>query len=427
MKNEIRSRAGRYGAAAAALTFVAALAAGCRERPSSEADSKAAGHVHGRGASSPATAASAEIAYYTCPMHPSVRSADPGACPICGMKLQPVTRGEAETGVILIDQKRRQTIGVTTATAQVHDLVQSIRAVGKVVFDETRLSDVALKIGGWVGELHVDTLGQRVRQGEPLFTLYSPQLYAAQEELRTAVQSQKAARQSGPPGRVDYLVEAARQRLRLWDLQPTQIDQIVRAGKAMQYLPILSPANGYVIEKNIVAGASVEPGARLYRIADLEKVWIEAEIYESDLPLVNVGDAVRISLPYQPGWESAGRVSLVYPYLDDTTRTGKARIELVNAELTLKPDMYANVELSEPLGPRLAVPDNAVLYAGDRSFVFVDLGEGRLEPRAVKVGRSAGALVEILEGLDAGEVIVTSGNFLVAAESRLKVDMEHWK
>jgi Cu(I)/Ag(I) efflux system membrane fusion protein len=192
-------------------------------------------------------------------------------------------------------------------------------------------------------------------------------------------------------------------------------------------VPILAPSSGYIIEKNVVEGATVEPGARLYRIVDLDQIWIEAQIYESDVPLVEVGNTARISLPYQPGWESEGRVSFVYPYLDETTRTGTVRIELANADMALKPEMYANVELEKSLGERLAIPENAVLYAGDRSFVFVDLGEGRLKPKAVEVGRRAGDLVEIRDGLDEGDLIVTSGNFLVAAESRLKVDMEHWK
>jgi hypothetical protein len=211
--------------------------------------------------------AASDIAYYTCAMHSSVRASAPGNCPICGMTLQPVTVEEARTGVIVIDAQRRQSIGVKTALVARHPLTVSIRALGRVTYDQARLADVSLKIRGWVGELQADALGQFVERGQVLFTLYSPELYAAQKELLSAVISHKSARSAAAPDRVDYLVEAARQRLRLWDLQPAQIDQIVRAGKPSQYLPILSPLSGYVVEKEIVAGATVEPGARLYRIA----------------------------------------------------------------------------------------------------------------------------------------------------------------
>lgn len=368
-----------------------------------------------------------DVAYYTCPMHPSVRSATPGNCPICGMTLTPVTRHEVESGVITIDAGRRQTIGVTTERAERRPLTITVTAVGRVTYDDTRLADVVLKFGGWIGELRANSPGQLVAKGDVLFTLYGPELYAAQEELLSAAASQAKARGSMAPGRVDYLVDASRQRLRLWDIQPSQIDQILRQGKPLEYVPIVSPVSGYIIEKNVVEGATVEPGARLYRIAALDQVWVEAEIYESDLPLVAVGDPVQVTLPYTPGRVHEGNVAFVYPYLDDNTRTGRARIVLANPELALKPDMYATVELEKSLGDRLAVPEDAVLYAGRRSFVFVDLGEGRLKPQAVEIGRKAGKWIEISGGLAEGDSVVTSGNFLVAAESRLKLDMEHWQ
>lgn len=407
-------------AALTAIVFLAFTFTACTDAapPAVAQDAKPPAGVHDHGA---AGAAAKEIAYYTCPMHPSVRAPVPGNCPICGMTLQPVTVEEVSTGVIVIDAQRRQAIGVTTAPVERRPLTAPIRAVGKVTYDQSRLADVSLKVGGWIGELRVDTLGELVSKDQVLLTLYSPELYAAQEELLSAAGSQRGS------GRVDYLVESARRRLRLWDLHPSQVDEILRAGKPRQYLPILSPIAGYVVEKNVVAGSSVEPGERLYRIAALDRVWVEAEIYEADASLVEVGDSVRVTLPYQPGWEAVGRVGLVYPFLDQMTRTLRARIELDNDTLALKPDMYANVELEKPLGEHLAVPDNAILYAGERRFVFIDLGEGRLKPKQVKIGRRAGDLVEIVDGLNEGDQIVTSGNFLVAAESRLKVDMEHWQ
>ncbi len=411
------------GAALAWIATIALTSMSCRESTltaSAEegANPPVAGHDHRAHPQ-----AEDEIAYYTCAMHPTVRASVPGNCPICGMTLQPVTVGEANSGVVVIDAQRRQTIGVRTERAERRPLMVSIRAPGKVAYDQSRLADVNLKVRGWVGEVRVNTLGERVERDQVLFTLYSPELYAAQEELLSAVASRKAA----GSGRVDYLVEAARRRLRLWDLTPSQVDEIVRAGVPRQYLPIQSPIGGYVIEKNLVTGAAVEPGARLYRIAALDRVWVEAELYESDASLVQVGDSARITLPYQSGAETSGRVGLVYPYFDDATRTLRVRVELDNESLALKPDMYANVVLDKPLGEHLAVPGDAVLSAGERSFVFVDLGGGRLKPQRVSVGRRAGDFVEILDGLSEGEQVVTSGNFFVAAESRLKVDMEQWK
>lgn len=368
-----------------------------------------------------------EVAYYTCSMHTSVRSETPGKCPICGMELVAVSREEVETGVIIVDAQRRQSIGVTTEAVARRPLTRTVRAVGRVAYDETGLVDVSLKVRGWIGEIFVDAPGMRVRRGDPLFTLYSPELFAAQEELVAAAASQRAALSGGAPGRADYLVTAARRRLRLWDIGEDQVERALRAGKALEYVPITSPASGYVIEKNVVQGAAIEPGMRLYRIADLDRVWLEADLYESDLALVKVGDPVRIHLPYAPESSLEGRVAFLYPYLDEVPRTGRARIDLANPGLALKPAMYADVTIDKALGERLAVPEDAILYAGERSFVFVDLGEGRLKPRQVRTGQVAGDWVEILDGIDEGERVVTSGNFLIAAESRLKLDMEHWR
>ena len=381
--------------------------------------------VHG--ADSHAEGGDGEVAFWTCPMHPSVRSADPGSCPICGMNLVAVTVQEAESGVILVDERRRQLIGVKTEPVARRDLTAEVRAVGKVTWDETRLADVNVKYSGWIGRLFVDRPGQEVRQGQALFTLYSPDLYAAQQDFLTALASQRTAAATSAPQRADYLVRAARERLRLWDLSAAQIDQVAASGEAVERIPILSPVSGVVVEKNVVEGAAVEPGMKLFRIAGLDRVWVEAEVYESELGLVETGQRARVTLPSLPGAELDGTVSFVYPYLDGASRTVRVRVELPNPGHRLKPEMFANVTLRRELGERLAVPQDAVLYAGPKSYVFLDLGEGRLRPQRVETGREVDGWVEILSGVSPGDVIVTSGNFLVAAESRLKVAMDQWK
>ncbi|MEE2777671.1 MAG: efflux RND transporter periplasmic adaptor subunit [Acidobacteriota bacterium] len=367
-----------------------------------------------------------EIAHYTCSMHPSVKRDASGTCPICSMDLVPVTRREVDTSVFVVDSARRQEIGVRTEPVRFETVSTEIRAVGKVTYDESRLSEVTVKYAGWIGRLHADRTGELVARGELLFELYSPELYATQEELLAALASQRAARETAAPDRADYLVEAARQRLRLWDLGEGQIAAVEKAGEPVRYLPILAPTSGYVIEKHVVQGASVAPGQTLYRLGGLETVWIEAEVYESDLPLIRIGQRAEVTLPYLPGRSFESEVSFIYPYLESGNRTGIVRLALDNPDLELKPDMYANVILQVDRGARLTVAEEAVLYAGDRRLAFVDLGEGRLEPRAVEVGARSGERVEILSGLEAGEVVVTSGNFLIAAESRLKSAAGKW-
>jgi Cu(I)/Ag(I) efflux system membrane fusion protein len=360
-------------------------------------------------------------------MHPSVKSPDPGRCPLCGMDLVAVSRGEVASGVVIVDEARRQLIGVKTTTAQRRPLAGSVRAVGRVVFDETRLTDVSVKYRGWIGQLHVDRPGQSVRRGQTLFTLYSPELYAAQQEYLTAVASQRAAGVTAAPERADYLVRASRERLRLWDLTPAQIDRLAQTGEPVERIPIASPASGYVVEKNVVEGSAVEPGMKLFRLAGLDRVWVEAEVYESELAAVTVGQPAVVSFPNLPSLRATGTVAFVYPYLDGAARTGKVRVELANPGLELKPEMYANVELTRDLGDRLVVPGSAVLHGGTRSFVFVDLGEGRLKPQRVELGVEQGEWVEVLSGLAEGDTVVTSGNFLIAAESRLRAAIEQWQ
>ena len=365
-------------------------------------------HTHGAG----------EVSHYTCPMHPAIREPDPGQCPICGMDLTPVTRAEVESGVITVDPGRRQVIGIKTAKVAVAPLVVPVRALGVIAYDETKLVDVTLKLDGYIHELKVDATGEPVKQGDVLFTLYSPELYAAQEEYLLALASESAGSAS--------LVRASERRLSLWGLTKAQIATIAARGEPIENVPFLSPASGYVLEKNVVEGGAVRAGERLFRIVPLKTVWVEADVYEQDLAQVKVGQPVRVTLPYMPGQSYDGRVAYVYPTLDKQTRTGKVRIELPNRELTLKPDMYADVRFEVKAGDQLQVPESAVLYTGPRTLVFVDLGEGRLRPQPVKLGRQGEDGIEVLEGLAAGDVVVTSGNFLIAAESRIRSSADYW-
>jgi membrane fusion protein, copper/silver efflux system len=364
-----------------------------------------------------------DVAYYTCAMHPSVEQKQPGNCPICSMTLSPVSYDEVESGVVRVDQERRRQIGLKTARVVSAPMSVSIRAVGRLTYDETRLKDVTLKVNGWVARLKVSSTGQPVKKGETLLTLYSPDLYAAQQEYLLALESQRTA---GTAGRSDYLVKAAEQKLKLWDLTPGQIAGIAKRGQPMQDLPVLAPASGFVIEKDVVEGAAVQAGQRLYRIASLDRVWIEAQVYEMDLPQVKKGQTARVSLPYQEGEIIEGKVAYVYPYLDPMSRTGRVRIELPNKDLAFKPDMYANVELVVDLGARVQIPVDAVVYTGPRRIVFVDMGEDRIRPQEVTLGARNAEHVEVTSGLAEGQFIVTAGNFLIAAESRIRSGARFW-
>nr|MBA2726772.1 efflux RND transporter periplasmic adaptor subunit [Parachlamydiaceae bacterium] len=257
--------------------------------------------------------------------------------------------------------------------------------------------------------------GKWVGAGETLFTLYSPELYAAQQEYLLALQSNNTTLQT-----------AIAKRLRLWGIPDTQIEQIANQKKSFEYMPILSPASGFIVEKNVIEGDMVEAGQKLFRIAGLDKVWIEAEIYQFDLPQIRLGDLATITLPYIPGKTFEGEVSYIYPYLSGDARTGKIRIELNNSPLELLPGMYANVELSVNLGEKLQVPESAVIYTGKRRIVFLDLGEGRLRPQEIVIGLRNQEYFEVISGLSAGDRVVTSGNFLIASESQIRSALNYW-
>jgi Cu(I)/Ag(I) efflux system membrane fusion protein len=364
-------------------------------------------------------AAAAGVSHYTCSMHPSVRASAPGQCPICAMDLVPVMAEEVTSGVIRVDNARRQLIGVKTGRVERKPLTLTVRAVGAITYDETRLTDVSLKYRGWIGEVFADSMGIAVEAGQPLFTIYAPELLSAQQEYLESLRR-------GRGGAPSPLLAVAKRRLRLWDLTEAQIGSLTAAGQVREYLPILSPASGTVIEKNIVAGSAAEAGMRLYRIADLSTVWIDAEIYEADLPLVTAGQQATVILSYLPGEQRTGTIAYVYPYLDTPTRTGRVRLALSNPDGALRPGMYATVEVAVPHGEQLIVPEDAVVMAGKTNVVFLDLGEGRLKPRRVTIGRKGADGYVVLDGLDEGDAVVTSGTFLIAAESKLKSGAKQW-
>jgi Cu(I)/Ag(I) efflux system membrane fusion protein len=328
-------------------------------------------------------------------------------------------------GAVLIDAARRQAIGVRTGPVDVRDLTATIRAAGRVGYDETRRAEVSLKFSGWVREIHVDYTGKPVSAGDVLFTAYSPELVSAQQEYLTALGEGGLADSAAVPESAE-LAQAARQRLLRWDIPASQIDAIARSGKPIEALPIVAPVSGVVLEKSVVRGSAFTAGQTLYKIAPTHPVWVMANVYPYELPLVRTGMAATILTPFLPERSRRGRVAYVNPYLDPDTRTAQVRIEVPNLRGDLRPDMFLDVAMESSLGKRLAVPESAVLYVGDRRIVFVDLGDGRLVPRDVTLGAKAGDYYEVARGLAKGDIVVTSGNFLVAAESRLKSAAQKW-
>lgn len=344
-----------------------------------------------------------------------------GATPI-GSNTATVSASAAsdDASVITIDNRRRQMIGVELGEVATRNLVRPIRAVGNVTYDERLLSHVTLKFDGYIGELDADYVGMPIERGQRLFTVYSPELFAAQQEYLETVRRRVG---SGPE---NGLLRAARQRLRLWDMSDAEIEALESRGAPAEYVPIYAPRGGTLVERNIVEGGAPRAGQTLLTIADLSRVWVEADVFEADLELIDAGMPATVALPYLPERRFEARVEFVYPYLEGRSRTGRVRLTLENPAGVLKPEMYAEVSLQVPLGERLSVPEEAVLVAGRSRVVFVDLGRGRLKPVRIEAGRRAQGFVEVLDGLSAGDRVVTSGNFLIAAETRLKSGIEQW-
>lgn len=364
--------------------------------------------------------------YYRNPMGLPDVSPVPKKDPM-GMDYVPVYEGEeAESGspVVKISTDKVQKLGVKTEAAALRDLTRTVRAVGTIQVDERQLYTVAPKFEGWIERLHINTTGQYVAQGQALMEVYSPDLVTAQQEYIIAWKGVEMAKDGSPEiqASMRQLVMSTLQRLRNWDISDEELKRLQKEGAGRQTLTLRSPVSGVVLEKPALKGMRFMPGEVLYRISNLSSLWLLADIFEQDLSLVRQGQEARITVNAYPGKAFAGKVAFVYPTLTPETRTAKARIELANAGGLLKPEMYASVEIIAGLARKkvLAVPDSAVLDSGTRQIVLLQRGEGSFEPRPVKLGTRGDGYVEVLDGIQAGDNVVVSANFLIDSESNLK-------
>lgn len=401
--------------------------------------------------------------YYVDPMHPWYKSDKPGIAPDCGMKLEPVYEGAApakeerkplyyrdpkapnyranapginpETGndlepvfdetpanAVQLPADKEELMGVTFGTAEFTMNSQTISTTGQIAIDETRVVRVHAKTEGWIEQTFVNYTGSVVQKGQPMFTMYSPELLASQQELLLALEARKTMQHSSMHTlRVsgDSLVEAARRRLSLWDLTPEQIAAVESTGKPVKAITVYAPADGYVMEREAFPNQKIGPEMKLYTLADLSRVWVFADIFEADAPSVRMGSRARVTLPGSSQALTA-MVTNIQPVVEASTRTLKARLELPNPGYKLRPSMWVGVELSVGGGRKLTVPAEAVIDSGATKVIYVDRGSGNLEPRRVETGARFGDRVEVVRGLNAGERIVTSGAFLLNSESQMR-------
>ncbi|MDR4521235.1 MAG: efflux RND transporter periplasmic adaptor subunit [Nitrosomonas sp.] len=388
----------------------------------------------GQPASTPASATGAadtasagrQILYYRNPMGLPDISPVPKKDSM-GMDYIPVYADEAapaDDNAVHISPERIQKIGVKTEPAAYRRLHRMIQALATVQADERLLYTVSPKFEGWIQRLHVSTTGQKIKTGEVLMDVYSPELITAQHDYLIAAKGMHWVRESDPDvqAKMQRLSENALQRLYNWDIAESDLRRLQREGSPMTYLPLRAAVNGVVITKNAVQGKRFMPGDTLYEIADLSHVWVLAEVFEQDLHMLRPEQTATISVDAYPGKKFTGRMTFIYPVVTPETRTTRVRIELANKEALLKPDMYARVEFSAQHGPHevLTVPNSAVLDTGLKKMVLIALGTGRFEPRAIKTGMRADEYTEVLSGLAEGEAVVTRANFLIDAESNLK-------
>ena len=373
-----------------------------------------------------APATERKVLFYRDPKVPSYTAHAPGVNPETGNTLEPVYENGAEAqpaGTVRISPERQQLIGVRYALVKAEGGGRNIRTVGRVAVDETRIAHVHPRFEGWIEKVYVDFTGQVVRRGQPMVTVYSPEMLASQQELLLARKARELMSGNQLPSAASYgdsLFAAAKQRLQLWGLSDTQIEQVLRTGEPIRSVTVPAPATGFVTARNAFLNQKVTPDTELYTIADLSRVWILADVYEADAAAVHVGQAARVDVPSLGGAPLGAKVSYIQPEVDPATRTITVRLDVANLGTRLKPDMFVNAEFALPGAERLTVPTDAVLDAGDRQTVFVDRGNGYLEPRQVRVGQRLGDRVTITSGLIAGERVVASGTFLVDSESQLR-------
>jgi Cu(I)/Ag(I) efflux system membrane fusion protein len=381
----------------------------------------------GAGGAQAAAGAEAQKDLWQCPMHPSIVEDHPGDCPICGMKLVKVERSDVSPeglSGVTIDSARQQLIGLRIAHAELGEVGGTWRTSGRVAVDETRVHHVNVKFSGFMEHVHGDFVGRPVRKGEPLFSIYSPELLAAQQEFLLALDTRKRLAQTG--GMVsdgETLVAASRRKLELWDVPRSEIARIEETGQASRTVTFFSPASGVITKKDVVPGMRVNAGDMPFEIVDLSRVWVLADAYESDLRQVKVGMTARLTLKAFPDRTFNGRVAFIDPMLDPKSRTAKVRVEFANPTGELKPEMFGDVVLHGQARKALRVPADAVIHSGTKNVVFVALPDGKFQPREVQLGETDGDFVEIASGLGAGDGVVTRANFLVDSESRLRASL----
>jgi Cu(I)/Ag(I) efflux system membrane fusion protein/cobalt-zinc-cadmium efflux system membrane fusion protein len=369
-----------------------------------------------------------EILYWQAPMNPSEIYDEPGKSSM-GMDLVPVYADGANSseGMISINPVVVQNMNVRTANVQQKDLSTVVRAVGKVDYDEQKLFNVSPKISGWVEQLYVDYTGKMVQRGQPLFSIYSPELVTTQKEYLLALKTQKKVASSSFEtirSGGSSLLDATRQRLEYWDIPDSEIKQLEQSGEVKKAITLISPASGIVLHKNAIEGEYIKASTPAYKIADLSTIWVQTSVYDYEVPWIEEGQPAKMELSYQPGKTYEGTVAYVYPTLDQKTRTVQVRLEFSNPNLELKPGMFANVRIqTRPKSNVTVIPNEAIIRTGERNIVFVAKDEGSFEPREVTLGMEGGERnneIEILEGVKPGEEIVTSAQFLFDSESRLQ-------
>jgi len=378
------------------------------------------------------TASGREILYWVDPMHPAYTSDKPGVAPDCGMDLVPVyadggpASANLPPGVVQISAEKQQLIGVKVGEVESREVTKTIRAVGKLAYDETKITRIHAKYDGWVERVYADFTGQLVQAGNPLVDIYSPDLYQAQQELLLARRGREELAGSdvaGVSAAGESLYQAARRRLELLDVTAEQIADVEKRGTATRTLTVYAPSTGFVTARSAFLKQRVTSETELYATADLSTVWVVADVYEYESAQVTVGQAATVRLTAFPGRTFRGKVTYIYPDVNAETRTLRVRIDVANPRYELKPDMYADVEIGVSFGRQLLVPEEAVMSTGLKNTVFVALDDGYFEPREVALGEKADGKYVVLSGLSAGERVVTSGNFLIDSESRLKASL----